>query len=151
MPQIHHRESAQGSWFDNLCEVELACAGSFASEENRRLREAYALFAKAPSPDLLTGISLPEANQFEMLLHAGAADSAAFALIGAEAGFMLSRGPEGRYLASVILPGHAEEASAGAETAALAIVGALALALQDIAVARGEWNEASVRSVLRLN
>lgn len=141
---------AQGSWFASLCELELACAGSFAGEEIRRLREACALLRQAPSPDLLAGVVVPDANLFETLLHAGAADSAALSLIGADSGFMLSRGSEGRYLASVILPGRVEEASAGAETAALAIVGALALALQDVAAMR-DWKDAPDRPALRLN
>ncbi|PLK26633.1 hypothetical protein [Novosphingobium sp. TH158] len=141
----------EGSWFDSLGELALACAGSFAGEEALRLRDAYVLLGRAPAHALLAGTKLPDPALFETLVHAGAGESAALALLGSDAGFLLSRGAQGRYLASVILPGRNEEASAGAETAALAIVGALALALQDLALKPGEWGEAADRPALRLN
>ncbi|MFM5908806.1 MAG: hypothetical protein ACKOPO_14655 [Novosphingobium sp.] len=139
------------SWFDGLRDLALACSGSFAEEEARRLREAFALLQAAPSADLLAGIDLPDSASFEFLVHAGAAESAALMLIGPEAGFMLSRGPEGRFLASVFLPGRLEESSAGAETAALALLAALAVGLQDAAMSPGEWSDLPDRPALRLN
>jgi hypothetical protein len=140
-----------GTWFDSLTDLALACAGSFAGEEALRLREAHALLGSAPSRDMLAGTRRPSEVVFETLVRANAGESAALSLLGEDAGFMVSRGSEGRYLASVILPGRLEEASAGAETAALAIIGALALALQDFAPATGDRGEACDRPAIRLN
>ncbi|MFM5930491.1 MAG: hypothetical protein ACKOPQ_06250 [Novosphingobium sp.] len=129
----------------------LACSGSFAEDETRRLREAFGLIHAAPAASLLAGVAVPDRAGFEFLVQAGAAESAALSLLGGDAGFMLSRGPEGRFLASVILPGRLEESSAGAETAALALMAALAVGLQDVALPFADWSDRADQASLRLN
>lgn len=63
------------------------------------------------------------------LVKAGADASAALALVEPVAGYMLSRAPGGRHLATVVLAGQSQEAHAEGASAALALVGALATAL----------------------
>lgn len=123
---------APDSWFDALAELALSCAGSFPDDEARLLRRLYNLVANAPSPGFIAGVAQPDIAQFEASVCIGATESAALSLLGDDAGFMLSRGAGGQYLASVILPGRVEEATAGADSAALAITAALAMALQDV-------------------
>lgn len=132
MKRYQPQTPAPDSWFDALGELALASAGSFPDEEARLLRQLYHLVATAPSPAFLAGVVQPDIALFEASVGIGATASAALSLLGEDAGYMLSRGSGGQHLASVILPGQVAEATAGADTAALAIVGALALALQDV-------------------
>lgn len=66
---------------------------------------------------------------FEALLAADGADAAALVLLGDWAGYMLSHGPGGRHLATVVIEGRSAEASVEGESAALALLGALASAI----------------------
>lgn len=142
---------APESWFDALGELALTCAGSFPDEEARLLRQLYHLVANAPSPGFLAGVVQPDIAQFEASVGIGAMESAALSLLGDDAGYMLSRGSGGQHLASIILPGRVEEATAGADTAALAIVGALAMALQDVLPMSTSRSDLAGRPPLRLN
>jgi hypothetical protein len=71
----------------------------------------------------------------EVMIAAGASESAALAMIGTDAAWMLSRGAVDSCLASVILPGMTEEVTAQACTPALALLAAwssAALCLLDL-------------------
>jgi hypothetical protein len=75
-----------------------------------------------------------DVEAMEMMLAAGAAESAALALIPPQAGYMLSRGPNGVHLASVFMPGAGqEEYCAEGDTAALALLAAFVSAVRDAA------------------
>lgn len=120
------------SWRRAAAELGLTCAGSYATDEPARLRELATLLDTCP-PDCAIGLSLPDPARLEQILAANAAAAAALALFdNAQAGYLLSRGPGGSHLASVIMPGSADEVSAGGETVALALIGALALGLADL-------------------
>ncbi|MBU3991608.1 MAG: hypothetical protein KKA12_03510, partial [Alphaproteobacteria bacterium] len=88
----------------------------------------------------------PARARVEALLAAGAPESAALALIGGSAGYMLSRGGDGQHLASVVLPGRGEEVTAGGDTLALALIGALALALAE---AEAQFDDSPGREIAR--
>lgn len=118
-------------WRDRLADLATACAGAYADEEQARLREIHALLAAAPHPALIAGLLVPAESRLVRLLEAGGTTSAALALIGPDCGYLLSRGSNGDHLASLVLPGAAQEVSACGDTAALALVGALALALAE--------------------
>lgn len=85
----------------------------------------------------------------EALICADAPESAALSLLGTDCGYLLSRGAGGQHLASVMLPWASEETSAGGDTLALAVVGALALALAEAGTTYGERRSADRAS--RLN
>ncbi|MCW1402101.1 hypothetical protein OKA06_07090 [Novosphingobium sp. MW5] len=142
---------APDSWFDALGELALTSAGSFPDEEARLLRQLYHLVANAPSPAFLAGVVQPDIAQFEASVGIGATESAALSLLGEDAGYMLSRGSGGQHLASVILPGRMEEATAGADSAALAIAGALAIALRDMLPLSANRSDLHGGPHLRLN
>jgi hypothetical protein len=64
----------------------------------------------------------------EVMIAAGACESAALTIIGSEAAWMLSSGESGRCLASVVFPGMEEEVTSEGATPALALLGAWACA-----------------------
>lgn len=172
------RRSRDRDWHLQLAELALACAGSFPAEEVQRLRELRCLLAAAPDRALVRGLAVPDAERpahgapaatgldggepagvgrhgtgpdddpVEALIRANAAESAALALLGAECGYLLSRGAAGQHLASVMLPAASEETSAGGDTLALALVGALALALAEAGAPYGERRSADRASLL---
>ena len=119
-------------WQRGVAELALACAGSFAAEESSRLRDLIALLQSCPA-GIEPGLALPQPERLDELLGANAAAAAVLELFhGVPAGYLLSHGGEGRYLASVMLPGARAEANASGDTAALALLGAVALALADL-------------------
>ena len=140
-----------GDWADALAAVALACADGSARDEPRLLRALHALLVAAPYRGLTAGIALPDAARFAALIAARAGDAAALALLGADCGYMLSRGNHGEHLASVILPGQSAETRATGETLALALVGATALALGAVRTAAGAPHEAERRPAMRLH
>lgn len=142
---------APDSWFDALGELALNCAGAFPDEEGRILQQLYGLVLNAPAPSLVGGIALPDADLFGAMVSLGTTTSAALSLLGEDTGYMLSRGASGQYLASVMLPDRLEEATAGADTAALAIAGALAIALHEVLPLPSDVFDSANRSSLRLN
>lgn len=132
-------------WPERLATLALDCDRSFACDQARLLREMRDLLLVAKH-GVLTG-----ADQFRSAMQAQAYESAALILLGEDCGFMLSRGAGGRYLASVVLPGRQDEYSASGDTAALALVGALALAMRQAPPLRPEMGEMAPPPLMRLN
>lgn len=151
MKRYQPQMPAPESWFDALGELALTCAGSFPEEEARLLRQLYHLIANTPSPGFIAGVMQPDIARFEASIGIGATESAALSLLGEDAGYMLSRGSGGQHLASVILPGRVEEATAGADTVTLALVAALAIALQDVLPLSASRHDSLGGPSLRLN
>ena len=111
-------------WHRALGELALACSGSFPGDEAERLRELRRLLA-------------------------GAGASAVLAFVGPDCGYLISRGAAGQHLVSIILPGAAEETSASGDSLALALIGAIALAL--VGVDSGRTDLRSPDRAARLN
>jgi len=116
-------------WRRQLAELALACAGSCQAEEMQRVGDLWRLMVRAPDRAAIRGLQLPDAARLKLLMETGAGETAALALIGADCGYLLSRGGTGQFLASIALPGAADETSASGDSLALAVVGAVALAL----------------------
>jgi hypothetical protein len=106
-------------------------------EERALLRLGHALLSNLPDPRSPLGDHLPPAARFEALLAAGAHDSAALALVPETGSYIVSRGSEGGSIASVMLPGMAEEVTSQAESSALALISALAAALASCGAPEG--------------
>ena len=87
-------------------------------------------FALCEAPQSFEGIlsPAPEASEFLGLIENAAHESASLRLLG-KARFMLSRGAEDAYLASVVLPGMTEEETARAHSLPSVIVIALCRAI----------------------
>lgn len=117
---------AQHDWLDRMADLAFACADATAGETAELVQGAHALIAAAPGTWRAQFRKLPSSDSLSRLLAAGAELSAAMALIEGHAGFMLSHAPGGMHLATVVFEGLTEEASAEGETAALALIGALA-------------------------
>ena len=140
-----------GDWADALAAVSLACSDGSARDEPRLLRAFHALLIAAPNPGLTAGIAIPDAARFAALIATRACDAAALALLGADCGYMLSRGNHGEHLASIILPGQSAETTAIGDTLALALVAALAAALGEVRTPAGGMFEAARRPAMRLH
>jgi hypothetical protein len=94
------------------------------------LRDLHEILATGPArictpirPDI-------SRSSLQLLLDAGAYESAALRLL-ANCGYMLSRGGEGPFIASVVIPAAGRDCSFSGHSAEVALCGALALSLQE--------------------
>lgn len=95
------------------------------------LRETAHLLAAAPQPLAAWLGPVADIEALEAMLAAQAEESFALALIPPQVGYMLSRGPNGVNLATVIMPGPEQEKyTAEGETAAIALLAAFVTALR---------------------
>lgn len=101
----------------NLQRFVQLCAGGSVADQHSRLRDALTLTRTTRSLDMV-----------EVMIAAGAFESAALVVIGDDANWMVSKGGEGRCLASLILPGMSEEVTSEGASPALALLGAWASA-----------------------
>ena len=101
----------------NLQRFAELCATSGPADQARRLHEALTLTRAARAREMI-----------EVMIAAGAYESAALSVIGDQATWIVSKGGEGRCLASVVLPGMSEEATSEGASPALALLGAWASA-----------------------
>lgn len=93
------------------------------------VRRLIDVIRRAPHPDLVEGLGVPDPATVERLLAVDAADTLVLRLIGSESGFFASRGAAGEYLVSVVLPGRSAEMTASGSSLTRATVCALALTL----------------------
>lgn len=114
-----------------IAELHEICAGATAADEAALIGRliGYAAATEGRWDRLIVGsIDLPR-------LHGWVASSACLtavtALLGADAGFMLSRAPGGASMATVVVDGHEAEYSCFGETEAIALCGAISAALAD--------------------
>lgn len=127
---------ARSEWLHALRDLALDCAGSDTYDAQHRVLQMNELLLVAPEQGALEGLQPIAPVRLRRLLDAGAADAAVLGMLDHGAGYMLSRSGDGQSLATVVLPGAIEEASAAGVTPALALVGALALALATVKAAR---------------
>ena len=121
--------AAAGSWHCQASDLAQACAGAFVAEELARLDELCRLIADAPlyAPD---GLLASAAAILARTVTPGEVVAVALGLIeAANGGYLLSCGAGGGHMASIVLPGATHEATMTADSAALALIGAVALAL----------------------
>ncbi|MDE2597268.1 MAG: hypothetical protein KGL44_10365 [Sphingomonadales bacterium] len=123
---------AVGAWIARLDALARDCADAERTEQPRLLREARDVLRLAPHQVSTPFGLIADPHRFEALIAAQAFESAALALLGGEAGYMISRGGGQTHLASVILPGMTEDVTAEAASAALALLSAQAAALAAI-------------------
>ena len=123
---------AEAYWRMRLEELGQACRLSEASGQADGVREAFDLLRLAPPGQHLQFIPELAEARLEAMLAAGAHESAALSLLPQDAGYMLSRGPNGENLATVILPESEQEMAVGGATAALALIAALMAELAEV-------------------
>lgn len=104
----------------HLREFLLDCAGSSANEEADRIREATLELGGSG----LDGKGALNISAIDSMVKSGCMVDAVLALIGLNASFMLSRGPNGACMASVVHKDGSDEALAEAPTLALALLAA---------------------------
>lgn len=105
---------------------------------------------QAMPPQLAQAFGRAPVRDVAALLTAGAPTEAVLALLDGWAGYMLSCGPGGRPMATVVVETMGGEASAEGATPALALLGALAAllagdALDDDCAAQVDWRSSGAR------
>lgn len=111
-------------WKARASDLAALCAASAPCEEAERLDEAMALLAQPRLPEGLAVAHAAGEPGLAATIAAGGALSAAVALLGERAGYLISRGPGGVCMATVVLDGSGREESAEGTTPALAVLGA---------------------------
>ena len=112
------------TWMDEILFTQSSCLNS-NSEANLEILVGVAYLMNTAPPGINLSNRSPRCNRsFEQLLEAGAYESAAVALVGSDACYMVSRGADGSSLASVILPGMETEVSARGASFELGLIGA---------------------------
>lgn len=139
-------------WRDQLAELALACAAAGRADGAELVQRALDLLGTAPPALRGLRVEAGAARRVAALLAGDAADAAALALLEGRAGYLLSRGTTGPHMATVVVDGADGEASGEGDSAALALVGALAALLAGTALRTGHGNHAGpARAGLRLN
>lgn len=124
---------ARSQWCDALQELTLCCAGDDPCDTPDRLRELNALMLDASATALFDGLKPLAPAHLDDLIHRAAYESAAMAMMGAGTGYLVSRNGDGHSMATVALPGSFPEKSGSGMTPALALIGAMALAMSSVA------------------
>ena len=116
-------------WTYRIEDVLRRCDGQSAKACDLIL-EIHELLETGPA-DICSKIK-PEISRrsLQSLLDGGALESAALRLV-ANCGFMLSGGPEGQFIATILMPSEDRDYSYNATSGALALCGAFAIALQE--------------------
>lgn len=118
------------TWYARISTfVEEACDAS-PQDEGAIMRAMLVVLSTAPHGQRARFADLPSRERLDILLMAGAGESAALAMLPANAAYIVSRGGNGVNLASVLLDGDDQEMAAEAATAGLALLAAFAGALR---------------------
>jgi len=125
------RTNPAKDWHRRAGDLARACAGSFAGEESARLAELADLLADTPR-SLRDLLGWPVSFARDDSVPTDCVVGAVLRLIETcRGGYLLSWGADGGHMASIVLPGAAEEVTLSADSAALALIGALSLALSE--------------------
>ena len=117
------------AWQMRMAELALSASCAEADEAADLLRELHELLSDGQAPQVAARGVAVQPRRFEALLAADACASAALLLIAGRASYMVSQGPGGRVMATVMLGGGTGEVSSEGADLALALTGALAEAL----------------------
>lgn len=118
------------AWRESMADLAFASAFATADGAIDHLRTLVDLLTTHPR-----GGPRLDWTEIDRLIAARADASAALTLLEPLAGYMLSRAPGGRHLATVVLADQAQEHHAEGASVSLALVGALATALAGSVVA----------------
>ncbi len=129
MGQMAPLPNAAGGWHGRILSIASTCGevGSKAHVEHC-VGELYDALRSAPD---CAGVNLPPRSYLDKLLAAGAYESAVLSFLTDGVGLMLSKGPNGVAMASIVLPGREEEITSEGPSLALALVSAVALSVCD--------------------
>lgn len=134
-----------------FAELMVGCAVAPAEQGPDMVRTAHALLSTASGQWQRHFADLPSATAIEAMIAVGAETAAALALLEGRGGYILSHGPSGSHMASVVFEDLTEEASATGATAALALIGALSATLAGPALDLGYGHAGMLNPTLRLN
>jgi len=119
---------ATGEWAERVDDLVGQCDRNAAACE--LLSRLHEILVTGPAHICLAIKPAISRSSLQLLLDAGAFESAALRLLR-NCGYMLSRGHEGLVIASVVVPSAGRDCSYSAPSEALALCGALAVALQE--------------------
>jgi len=126
----------RSEWLAALRDLWLLCTDEEPGHTKKRVREMNVLLRWAPCDADLAGVCALASPRLTALLDLDAGESALMAMLGQGTGLLLSRGGDGHSFATVALSGSVMEQSCSGATAALALIGALALSLHEAQSAR---------------
>lgn len=129
MADKRHASIETKDWFHHLDGLALLAGATPAGDEAHLIRLFLNLLERAPAPEWIEGLVLPDALNIESYLSVAAHDHAALSFLGETASFCFSRGGEQGYLASVLLPGALDEKTASGASIASSVIAAMSLAL----------------------
>ena len=137
------------AWQKQMAALAFDSAVAAAGEQDEFVGLALSLLQAMPS-QLVQAAGRSSIPDVAPLLAAGAPTEAALALLDGWAGYMLSCGPGGRPMATVVVELLGGEASAEGATPSLALLGALAAllagdALDDDCAAEVDWRTSGAR------
>jgi hypothetical protein len=116
-------------WVGRLDELLAAWRDAGPHSETEFLRSFHHLLQNGRAAAELLGVRVPESNRFDHLLDVAAFHTAVLEFLTETSAYMMSRGSDGIHMATVILTVDGVEATATARTCALAVAGAILLAL----------------------
>lgn len=131
--KAERKEHSAEAWLDSLERLVITSCAAPPEKEAVYLGKLLCLLHDAPEPALLTDLALPARQDDLALTDQQTCASLALALLEGNCFFMISKGSEQLFIASVVLPDGDEETTASGSTLALALIGAIALAVLDLA------------------
>jgi hypothetical protein len=150
MATVQH--DTERNWQACLADLVFACAVATPQQAGTLIGAVSDLLQAAPDGWHAQFRDVPSAAVLAPLIAAGAEVAAVMALIEGRGSYMLSHGPGGTHLATVVFAERGEEASAEGRSAALALLGALAGSLAGSALnLPAEQGGDRMVSALRLN
>lgn len=123
-----------GLWLDALERLVITSCAAPPEKEAVCLGLLLNLLHGAPELALFADLALPSRQAESLLTDNQACSSIALSLLEGHCSFMISKSAEQLYIASVMLPNSEEETTASGSTFALALIGAIALAVVDLAL-----------------
>jgi hypothetical protein len=120
------QHDTERNWQACLADMVFACAVATPQQAGTLINAVSELLQAAPSGWHAQFRDAPSAAVLAPLIAAGGEVAAVMALIEGRGSYMLSHGPGGTHLATVVFEECGEEASAEGRSAALALLGALA-------------------------
>lgn len=148
-PRPDQQPDGVSAWQQQMAALAFDSAAASGAEQHEFVGLAVSLLQTMPT-QLVQAAGRGPVPDVAPLLAGGAPAEAALALLDSWAGYMLSCGPGGRAMATVVVEPLGGEASAEGATPALALLGALAAllagdALDEDCAAQVDWRTTDAR------
>lgn len=124
-------ENTGDSWPCVISELHETCSGANAADEVALICRLIGFVAGAAGAWDRLIVQSPDVDRLQAWVASGACLTAVTAMLGPDAGYMLSRAPGGAAMATVVVDGQDAEYSCFGETEAIALCGAISAGLTE--------------------